>query len=335
MKSYGDQINQEAVVSKVLRSLGSKFNHIVAAIEEAHDLSSYSFDELMSLLLDHEGTPHKNKPRRKYSKLKVTPLQRVWLKVLISEEIIDVVIVAVVVAEVEAEEEVNLMKDKIGTPFNGEFTTSMATKMLIVGANQKCGCLNHMCGARTMFQELDESQRKEVTLGNDWKIKVKGKVILQLKPHNVIGHSILFDDSCVIKDKKLGKIVANMTLNRIFPFHITTVESFDLVAGASVKNIWHLRYGHLSINGLQFLEHKGILKFFEQIGEESSCQQNLSFFVENMESMSVIISITKKCFCCDSWAQPSFEDVLWNLQYDAEVQANAQGPTKTPLFMGF
>ncbi|GJS44425.1 zinc finger, CCHC-type containing protein [Tanacetum coccineum] len=54
MKSYGDQINEEAVVSKVLRSLSSKFNHVVAAIEEAHDLSSYSFDELMSSLLAHE-----------------------------------------------------------------------------------------------------------------------------------------------------------------------------------------------------------------------------------------------------------------------------------------
>ncbi|GJY25819.1 hypothetical protein Tco_0400545 [Tanacetum coccineum] len=73
MKSYGDRINEEAVVSKVLRSLISKFNHVVAAIEEAHDLSSYSFDELMSSLLAHEGTPHKNKPRRKHSKLKVGP----------------------------------------------------------------------------------------------------------------------------------------------------------------------------------------------------------------------------------------------------------------------
>ncbi|GJT18464.1 retrovirus-related pol polyprotein from transposon TNT 1-94 [Tanacetum coccineum] len=302
MKSYGDQINEEAVVSKVLRSLSSKFNHVVAAIEEAHDLSSYSFDELMSSLLAHEGTPHKNKPRRKHSKLKV-----------------------------EAEEEVNLMKDKIGTPFNGEIATSMATKMLIAGANRKVvpytintarsmdiemlivganrkasntvpilaklqrrdylrpilvnasnkennvwyidsGCSNHMCGARSMFKELDESQRKEVTLGNDWKMKVEGKVILQLKPHNVIGHSILFDDSCVIKDKKSGKIVANMTQNRIFPFDISTVESFDLVAGASVKNIWHLRYGHLSINGLQFLEHKGMVIGLPKIDTIDFCE---------------------------------------------------------------
>ncbi|GJX68526.1 hypothetical protein Tco_0304253 [Tanacetum coccineum] len=112
MKSYGDQINEEVIVCKVLRSLSSKFNDVVASIEEAHDLSSYSFDELMNLLLAHEGTPHKNKPRRKHSKLKETPFPRV-----------------------EAEEEVNLMKDKIGTSFNGEIATSMATKMLIAGAN--------------------------------------------------------------------------------------------------------------------------------------------------------------------------------------------------------
>ncbi|GJX11019.1 hypothetical protein Tco_0200878 [Tanacetum coccineum] len=74
MKSCGDQINEEAVVSKVLRNL---------------------------------------------------------------YEITEVVIMAVVVAEVETEEEVNLMKDKIGTQFNGEITTSMATKILIAGANRK------------------------------------------------------------------------------------------------------------------------------------------------------------------------------------------------------
>nr|GEZ10160.1 putative Gag-Pol polyprotein, identical [Tanacetum cinerariifolium] len=54
MKSYGYQINEEVVVSNVLRSLSSKFNHVVAAIEEAHDLSSYSFNEIMSSLLAHE-----------------------------------------------------------------------------------------------------------------------------------------------------------------------------------------------------------------------------------------------------------------------------------------
>ncbi|KAI7740394.1 hypothetical protein M8C21_017152, partial [Ambrosia artemisiifolia] len=46
----------------------------------------------------------------------------------------------------------------------------------------------------------------------------------------------------------------------------------------------------------------------------------------SQESLTVIISITKKCFVSDSWARPSFEDVLWHLQYAAQVQANAQRP---------
>ncbi|KAI3499549.1 hypothetical protein L1887_35352 [Cichorium endivia] len=57
----------------------------------------------------------------------------------------------------------------------------------------------------------------------------------------------------------------------------------------------------------------------------SSCSQ---------ESLLVIISITKKCFCTDSWARPSFEDVLWHLQYAAQVQAGTQQSAEKVLFMG-
>ncbi|KVI06170.1 probable inactive leucine-rich repeat receptor-like protein kinase At3g03770 isoform X2 [Cynara cardunculus var. scolymus] len=54
----------------------------------------------------------------------------------------------------------------------------------------------------------------------------------------------------------------------------------------------------------------------------------------SQESLSVIISITKKCFCGDSWDRPSFEDVLWHLQYAAQVQAGAHRPAEAVLFMG-
>ncbi|GKD13030.1 retrovirus-related pol polyprotein from transposon TNT 1-94, partial [Tanacetum coccineum] len=220
-------------------------------------------------------------------------------------------------------------------PYTVDIAISMVTKMLIAGANQKVvpysvntarkerlfmayspvnapntennvwyidsGCSNHMCGARSMFKELNESQRKEVTLGNDWKMKVKEKGSVAIKTtqgnvkllydvehvpslaHNLLsvgqlmcsGHSILFDDdSCVIKDKKPGKVVANvkMTENRMFPFDISTVESFALVAGASDKNIWHLRYGHLSINGLQLLEHKNMVIGLPKIDNIDFCE---------------------------------------------------------------
>lgn len=53
----------------------------------------------------------------------------------------------------------------------------------------------------------------------------------------------------------------------------------------------------------------------------------------SQESLSVIISITKKCFCGDAWARPSFEDVLWHLQYAAQLQANTQRPAEAVLFI--
>nr|GEY24345.1 hypothetical protein [Tanacetum cinerariifolium] len=141
MKSYGDQINEEAIVSKVLRSLNSKFSHVVDEIEEAHDLSSYSFDELMSSLVAHEDISNYAQERtaEKHSKLKGTPLQREERKVLILEAIIEVVIKVMVEVEAAAEEEVNLMKDKIETPFNVDIAISMVTRMLITGANLKTG----------------------------------------------------------------------------------------------------------------------------------------------------------------------------------------------------
>ncbi|CAA2967334.1 probable inactive leucine-rich repeat receptor kinase At3g03770 [Olea europaea subsp. europaea] len=45
----------------------------------------------------------------------------------------------------------------------------------------------------------------------------------------------------------------------------------------------------------------------------------------SQESLSIIISIANKCISPESSTRPSFEDVLWNLQYAAQVQATADG----------
>lgn len=41
----------------------------------------------------------------------------------------------------------------------------------------------------------------------------------------------------------------------------------------------------------------------------------------SQESLSIAVSITNKCISPNPSARPSFEDVLWNLQYAAQVQA--------------
>ncbi|KAL2965347.1 hypothetical protein AAZX31_16G056100 [Glycine max] len=47
------------------------------------------------------------------------------------------------------------------------------------------------------------------------------------------------------------------------------------------------------------------------------------------ESLSIAISITTKCISPESSPPPSFEDVLWNLQYAAQVQATADAEQKS------
>ena len=45
----------------------------------------------------------------------------------------------------------------------------------------------------------------------------------------------------------------------------------------------------------------------------------------SQESLSVVITITNKCICSESWSRPSFEDILCNLQHAVQVQATADG----------
>ncbi|KAA0066379.1 UBN2 domain-containing protein [Cucumis melo var. makuwa] len=54
MQTYGETIKDQTIVEKVLRSLTPKFDHVVAAIEESKNLSTFTFIELMGSLEAHE-----------------------------------------------------------------------------------------------------------------------------------------------------------------------------------------------------------------------------------------------------------------------------------------
>ncbi|CAI9752587.1 unnamed protein product [Fraxinus pennsylvanica] len=49
----------------------------------------------------------------------------------------------------------------------------------------------------------------------------------------------------------------------------------------------------------------------------------------SQESLSIVVSLTNKCILPKSSSRPSFEDVLWNLQYAAQVQATADSDQKS------
>jgi gag-polypeptide of LTR copia-type len=46
MQTLGEEIKDSTLVAKVLRSLTTKFSHVVVAIEESKDLETYTFEEL-------------------------------------------------------------------------------------------------------------------------------------------------------------------------------------------------------------------------------------------------------------------------------------------------
>ncbi|VFQ83594.1 unnamed protein product [Cuscuta campestris] len=152
------------------------------------------------------------------------------------------------------------------------------------------GCSNHMCFNKEMFKELDESYKFEVKLGNNNAIQIEGRGVVEVKNcHGILNHihdvyfipklaynllsvgklmstgyMVFFEDnSCVIKEKKSGQIIAKvcMTANKMFPLLISSVDKYALVSGTQEPSkLWHQRYGHLNANGLKLLREKGLLK---------------------------------------------------------------------------
>lgn len=76
MRAYGERISDETIVTKLLQSLTSKFDHVVAAIEEGKDLSMLSVDELMGSLQAHESRINRSfkKNEEKAFQVKVTTI---------------------------------------------------------------------------------------------------------------------------------------------------------------------------------------------------------------------------------------------------------------------
>lgn len=55
MRCHGDILSKVMVVSKVLVSLGPKYNHVDAAMEESKNLTKFTMDELSGFFKAHEA----------------------------------------------------------------------------------------------------------------------------------------------------------------------------------------------------------------------------------------------------------------------------------------
>lgn len=141
-----------------------------------------------------------------------------------------------------------------------------------------CGCSNHMCGARDLFNVLDETQKQIDRLGDDKLIKVESMRfvaldvqdeetkllhVVQYDPglaHNLIsvgqliskGYSILFvGEHCIIKINATRIENIRRTINNIFPMNVTSFGRVNLVVKSMQATIlWQMRYGHICSKNL-------------------------------------------------------------------------------------
>ncbi|KAF8390614.1 hypothetical protein HHK36_025141 [Tetracentron sinense] len=149
----------------------------------------------------------------------------------------------------------------------------------------------------------------------------------QLKTHNILldehriakmsdyGLTIITEEIDKLEAKGEGHKSWQMTklLDDVYSFGFILLES---LVGPSV-----------SARGETFLLNE-MVSFGSQDGRRRIVDP-IVLATCSQESLSIVVSITNKCISPELSTRPSFEDVLWNLQYAAQVQMTADGDQKS------
>ncbi|XP_019242670.1 PREDICTED: uncharacterized protein LOC109222813, partial [Nicotiana attenuata] len=172
MKRYGEELKDDRVVAKILRSLISKFDFIVVAIEESKDLDTMTIDELSSSLQAHEEKlkkpkeesveqalqakfSFKEKDERRGSQQRGRGNGRGRDNFEEKNNFVE--------SKNEDEDATLLLACK------GEESTEKHRWYLDSGAS------SHICGKKDLFVELEELNRGTITFGDSSRVKIKGK----------------------------------------------------------------------------------------------------------------------------------------------------------------
>ncbi|KAI7746424.1 hypothetical protein M8C21_033654 [Ambrosia artemisiifolia] len=145
-------------------------------------------------------------------------------------------------------------------------------------------------------------------------------------------NNILLDEHCIAKLSDYG-------------MSIITEELEQFEAKGDGPKPWHMKkladdvydFGFILLEALvgPVVTGKGeafLLNEMKSFGSQDGRQRIVDPVVLttcSQESLSIVISITNKCISIEPTNRPSFEDVLWNLQYAAQVQATTDSEQKS------
>ncbi|XP_022968855.1 uncharacterized protein LOC111467990 [Cucurbita maxima] len=181
MCTYREKISDETIVAKVLRSLTQMFDHVVAAIEEAKDLSILSVEELMGSLQAHESRINRSSDRNEEKALQVKETAN---------------------NEDNERENIHLAGRSRGRggfhSFNGgrdnkgrwrndgqmQFNEQTENEEEEEKLFMACINTNPKKGTKSLFKELDETQKIKVELGNTKEMQVEEKGTVKVETNH-------------------------------------------------------------------------------------------------------------------------------------------------------
>ncbi|XP_028065302.1 uncharacterized protein LOC114268345 [Camellia sinensis] len=163
MRIHGENLEDVAVIKKILRSLTRKFDYIVCSIEESNDINSLSIDVLQRSLLVHEQSMTNH---------------------VVEEQALNIITHEGTTSPgrgrgcrgfrgKEKETKVNfaeIEKEMLLMAYIDKKENSSSDTLYL-----DSGCSNHMCGNMSLFYDLDETFRETLKLGNNSCISVMGK----------------------------------------------------------------------------------------------------------------------------------------------------------------
>ncbi|GKV46281.1 hypothetical protein SLEP1_g53273 [Rubroshorea leprosula] len=200
MRIHGENLEDVAIVEKILRSMTTKFNYVVCSIEESNDIEALSLDELQNSLAvgrgkeNWKGKPRSGRPRSdKLEESSATGIQKRWQNR--NYQAVDNRSKSVGKANIEcfrchkyghyrSECYANLNRGESSNFAEHNEKNDDSSLFMVCHPKEvskknvwylDTGCSNHMCGDKSAFSNLDESCQDKVKFGDNSTIAVKGR----------------------------------------------------------------------------------------------------------------------------------------------------------------